>query len=354
MKEDKAHVLRKTLVIITVMLIFITAGISLVAMQVKTVTFNYFGDIKIIKTLSTNVESFLIQNKIKLNDDIIVSPSKDTKIVNNIEIKIYSAKKVSKIDAVSMYAQYTPIVAKIIEVSEAIPFEEEKIDNPAINRGVTKISKEGSNGEKITKYLVKYSGETEIYKVALNTDTKIVAQNKVIEVGTKLSPVISRTAPIIIPTVDSGFKSYNIKLPVDQQQYAYSMCQNYGIQYELLLAVIYKESGYNPNSIGGGNSYGLCQIHISNHTNLRNRLGISDFLDPYDNIKAGAYMLSLYMNSGRKASSEAATIEVYALNSYNMGEGNYFSNCYSQGIVDRSYSNSVISIRNRLINNGGL
>ena len=354
MKEDKVHVLRKTLVIITVMLIFITAGISLVAMQIKTVTFNYFGDIKTIKTLSTTVESFLIQNKIKLSADNIVSPSKNTKIENNIEIKIYSDKEVSKIDTLTMYAQYTPVVAKIIEVSEAIPFVEEKVDNPAINRGVVKVSNEGTNGEKITKYLVKYSGETEIYKVALNSDTKTAAQNKVIEVGTKLSPVISRTAPLVIPTVDSGFKSYNIKLPVDQQQYAYSMCQNYGVQYELLLAIMYKESGYNPNSVGGGNSYGLCQIHISNHANLRNRLGISNFLDPYDNIKAGAYMLSIYMNSGRKASGDPATIEVYALNSYNMGEGNYYSSCYSQGIVDRSYSNSIISIKNRLINNGGL
>ena len=354
MKEDKAYVLRKALVIITVMLIFITAGISLVAMQIKTVTFNYFGDIKTIKTLSINIESFLLQNKIKLSDDMILSPTKDTKIKNNMEIKIYSNKEISKIDTLAMYAQYKPVVAKIIEVSEAIPFVEEQVNNPTINRGVSKISKEGTNGEKVIKYLVKYAGETEIYKAELKVDTKTEAQNKVIEVGTKLNPVVSRTAPVIIPTVDSGFRSYNIKLPVDQQQYAYSMCQKYGVQYELLLAVMYKESGYNSGSIGGGNSYGLCQIHISNHTNLRNRLGISNFLDPYDNIKAGAYMLSLYMNSGRKVSSDAGTIEVYALNSYNMGEGSYFSNCYSKGIVDRSYSNSAISIKNRLINNGGL
>jgi len=353
-KEDKAYVLRKTLVIITVMLIFITAGISLVAMQIKTVTFNYFGDIKTIKTLSTNIDSFLLQNKIILSDDMILSPSKDTKIENNMEIKIYSDKETSKIDTIAMYAEYKPVVAKIIEVSEAIPFVEEQINNPTINRGVTKISKEGTNGEKVIKYLVKYSGETEIYKVELKADTKTVPQNKIIEVGTKLNPVVSRTATIVIPTVDSGFKSYNIALPVDQQQYAYTMCQNYGVQFELLLAIMYKESGFNPNAIGGGNSYGLCQIHISNHANLRNRLGISNLLDPYDNIKAGAYMLSSYMNSAKKVSNDPTTVEVYALNSYNMGEGSYYNNCYSQGIVDRSYSNSAISIKNRLIANGGL
>jgi soluble lytic murein transglycosylase-like protein len=251
-----------------------------------------------------------------------------------------------------MYAQYKPVVAKIIEVSEAIPFEEERVENPTINRGVTKVSKEGINGEKVIRYFVKYSGESEIYKVELKTDIKAESQNKVIEVGTKLNSFVSRTAPVIIPAVDSGFKSYNIKLPVDQQQYAYTMCKNYGIQYELLLAVMSKESGYNPNAIGGGNSYGLCQIHISNYTNLRNRLGISSLLDPYDNIKAGAYMLALYMNSGRRISTDATIAEVYALNSYNMGEGSYFNNCYSKGIVNRGYSDAVISKRNRLITNG--
>lgn len=354
MKEDKAHVLRKTMVIITVMLIFITLGISIVAMQIKTVTFNYFGNIQTIKTLSTTVEGFLIQNKVFIGTDAIVAPGKDAKIENEMEIKIYSDKKLSKIDVVKLYAEYTPVTAKIIEVSEAVPFVEEKIENPAINRGVTKISKEGTPGEKITKYLVKYAGDEELQKIELTSDIKVAAENKVIEVGTKLSPVIARSAPVVIPVVDSGFKKYNIPLSEELQKYTYSMCQKYGINYELMLAVMKQESGYRANAIGGGNSYGMCQIHISNHDKLRRTLGISNFLDPYDNIKAGTYMLSLYMNSARKISSDRNIVEVYALNSYNMGEGTYFNKCYSQGVVHRGYSNSVISIRNKLITNGGL
>ena len=354
MKEDKAYVLRKTLVIITVMLIFITAGISLVAMQTKTVTLNYFGSTKQIKTLSTTVESFLMQNKIYISDDMTISPSKDTVIQDNIEISIDTNRELSKIDTIAMYANYTPVVAKIVEISEDIPFAEEKINNPTINRGKTKISQEGVNGEKLIKYFVKYSGETELLKVVLKAEVKAEPQNKIIEVGTKLTPFVSRNAPVSIPAVDSGFKVYNIKLPADQQQYAYSMAQTYGVQYELLLAVMYKESGYNPSAVGGGNSYGLCQIHYSNFTRLRNTLGISDFLDPYDNIKAGAYMLALYMGSGRKMSSDPTTSEVYALNSYNMGEGSYYNKCFSQGIIDRSYSTSVLNLRNKLISNGGI
>lgn len=354
MKEDKVRVLRKTLVIITVMLIFITIGISLVALQIKTVTFNYFGSVKTVKTMSTTVEGFLLQNKIVVKETDTVVPSLNTIIDKDIEIKIYSNKVLSKLSEIEICKNYNPDETKIIEVAEVIPYTEETVNNPTINRGVTKVANDGTNGEKIVKYLIKYSGTSEIYKVELQSEVKEEPINKVIEVGTKLNTTVSRTAALVIPTVDTNFKTYNVKLPVDQQQYLYSVCQKYGVQYELMLAIMYQESTFNPNAIGGGNSYGLCQVHISNLSMLQYRLGITDLLDPYDNIKAGVYMYSIYMNAALRASSDTRIQEVYALNSYNMGEANYLSTCYNNGIIDRYYSNSVISLRNRLINNGGL
>lgn len=70
-------------------------------------------------------------------------------------------------------------------------------------------------------------------------------------------------------------------------------------------------------------------------------------------MTAGVYLLANYLNSARsKVSGDA--VEVYGLNAYNMGECAYYNSCYSQGILNRGYSNSVISIKNALINNGGL
>lgn len=357
MKEDKAFIIRKTFIVITLILIFATVGLLLVSFQIKTVTLNYFGSQKNIKTLSTTVQSFLLQNKINVTDDMIVSPSLDSKLSNNMEIRIYSEQQLSKIDINKITEGYAPTVAKIVEVVDPIPFEEQKVDNAAINRGATKVTQEGKEGQKVTRYLVKYNGQEEIYKAELDSKVTAEPQNKVIEVGTKLSMTTSRSSSLIIPSdivTDAGFKQYNIKLPVEQQKYAYNMAQKYGIQYELFLAMMYKESGYNPNAVGGGNSYGLCQIHISNHAKLRNILGVSNFFDPYDNITAGAYMLYLYFGSARNISSDPATVEIYALNSYNMGEGAYYSICFSKGVVDRSYSTSIRNLRNTLINNGGL
>lgn len=357
MNNDKAHILRKTLVIVTMILIFTTVGLFLVSMNVKTVTFDYYGDIKNIKTMSNTVEGFLMQNKIYIEDNAIVEPSRESSITDGINIKIYSTNELAKINIEELKAEFNPVVAKIEEVIETIPFEEETKDNPTMNRGTSKTIQEGVEGQRSIKYLVKYNKNQEIYRAELSNEIVSEATNKVIEVGTKLNLSASRSAlvqSIGTTQLDEGFKQYNIKLPVEQQQYAYNVCKKYGVQYELFLAIMYKESGFNRYAVGGGNSYGLCQIHVSNFSNLRSRLGISDFTDPYDNMTAGAYLLSLYFGSAKKAVSDWDAIETYALNSYNMGEGVYVRNCYSQGILHRAYSNSVKSIRNTIIANGGI
>lgn len=357
MKEDKAYIIRKTLIVVTLILIFATLGLLLMSFQIKTVNLNYYGEIKEIRTVSSNVQGFLLQNKINVTEGMVVSPSIDTQITNGLEIKIISNVEQAKLDINNLIEGYAPTVAKIVEVTETLSYSEEKKDNATINRGVTNVVQEGKEGQKTVRYLVKYNGEQEIYKAELDATVVSEPQNKVVEVGTLVNATVSRGSSVNIPSaiiVDSNFKEYNIKLPVEQQKYAYTMCQKYGIQYELFLAMMYKESGYNPNAVGGGNSYGLCQIHVSNHTKLRNKLGVTNFLDPYDSITAGAYMLSLYFGSARKVSSDPATVEKYALNSYNMGEGAYYSSCYSKGIIDRSYSTSIRNLRDKLISNGGL
>lgn len=351
MNQDKAYILRKSLTVITLILIVATLGIILLGFSVKTITINYFGEIKTVRTLSSTVEDFLIENKIYENEIIKVEPNVSTLIENGLEIKVYSTTEFAKLDTNEYIKEYKPTVAKVVEVIDQIPYSEEKTQNSTIERGTTSVIQEGIEGQKVTRYLIKYSGEEEIYKAEIDTKTLSDPQNKIIEVGTKINLTVSRSRNT---SVDNGFKEYNINLSTDLQKYAYNMCKKYGIQYELFLAMLYQESKFNPNAIGGGNSYGMAQIHISNHASLRNKLGITNFLDPYDSITAGAYMLSIYFGSARKMSSDNDIIEAYALNSYNMGEGIYYNNCFSKGTIERGYSKSIKSLRDRIINNGGL
>lgn len=356
MQEDKIYLLRKTLTVITLILIVATAGLFILASQVKTIKLDYYGNVKNIKTLSMTVEDFIISNNIYTNDNTQVSPSMDTKLEKGTEIKLSCKQELAKLDSEKIMNEYAPMVAKVENVERTIPFTEERTNNSTLDRGNENVLQEGKEGKEEINYLVRYNNDEETSRTEISTTVIETAQNKVIEVGTRIPSLASRSATVSVPRttiVDSGFKMYNVALPEDQQKYAYNLCKNYGIQYELFLAIMKKESGFNPNAIGGGNSYGLCQIHISNFSNLKNRLGINNLLDPYDNMEAGAYLLSIYMNSARAKVSGDAVV-VYALNSYNMGEGVYFNTCYSKGILNRGYSNSVLSIRNSLIANGGI
>ena len=357
MEQDKLYFLRKSLVVLILILFLALVGIMLISTQVKTISLNYYGTNQTVITLADSVDSFLIQNKVYVEDDSNISPSLESKIENGMNINITSKTESAKIDLQSMQDNIQKITAKVEEVTEIIPYETEKSETALINRGLKTVIQEGTNGEKVIKYLIKYSGDKEIYRAELSSNINQEPQKEVIEVGTKIVNSVSRSSAVqSLDSIylDDNFKLYNINLSAENQKYAYSLCMQYGIEYELFLAIMYKESGYNVNALGGGNSYGLCQIHVSNHANLRAKLGVSDFFDPYDNMTAGAYLLSHYFSAARARVSSPEDIEVYALNAYNMGDGVYYQTCFSQGILHRSYSTTVRNIRDRLKANGGL
>ena len=360
MEGSKLHIFKKALIVLILVLSIATAGVFLVTTQLKTITLDYYGKKQTINTLAADVNDFLIQNKISLGDNDKVEPSKETLLEDGISISITSEVNLAMLDMEEMSNSYSnPMTAKVEEVIETIPFEEEKRNNPAIDRGTENTLQEGVEGQRSIRYIVKYDNGQEIERSQISNEVISEAKNQVIEVGTKLPVVVSRggvTRNSVPTEVDSGFRQYNISLPVEQQKFAYNLCKKYGLQYELFLAVMYRESGYNPNAYGGaGNpSYGLCQIYATNHAWLRNTLGISNFFDPYDNMTAGAYLLSRYFGTARNVAS-GADVEVYALNSYNMGEGIYYNLCNRTGtfqVVDRVYSNNIIATRNKLLSTG--
>ena len=80
-------------------------------------------------------------------------------------------------------------------------------------------------------------------------------------------------------------------LSAELQWYAKDLCDENGIDIKLFMALMWKESRYDPKVIGGGRDYGLCQIRDSNHAYLEDKLNITDFLDPKQNMRAGVYML---------------------------------------------------------------
>ena len=336
---------------ITLVTVFVCLGLLLITFQFKTVTLNYYGNTKDVKTLATTVSCFLTENNIYIDDEVIVSPSLNSKLDNNTVISIGTRKDNKKIETSKILEEFKPSLIKFHEEIEILNFAEEKVDNPIITRGVTRVQEAGVNGEKTVKYFVKYEDNKEVLKVKLNEMVTVKPKTQIVELGTKLTPTSARYRPVISNVVDYGFKSYNIKLSIENQQIAYNLCKYYNIPYELFLALMYKESGYNQNAISATNDYGMCQINISNHNNLINKLGITNFLDPKENMIAGAYMLSLYLTNARKITGDENTAYIYALNSYNMGEGSYYKYHYAKGNLNRTYSTNILSAMNKLLQN---
>lgn len=102
------------------------------------------------------------------------------------------------------------------------------------------------------------------------------------------------------------------ELDTKYQDFVWVMCQKYEIDFYLVMALMKIESDYSIDKISVTDDYGLMQINKINHKYLSDTLGITDFLDPYENIKAGTFMLNGLLEA------TDGNIQL-ALMSYNMG-----------------------------------
>lgn len=124
------------------------------------------------------------------------------------------------------------------------------------------------------------------------------------------------------------------ELGIEEQEFVYYLCENYNLDYYFVMALMYVESGYNPNIISSTNDYGLMQINACNHAWLSKELGITDFLDPYENIKAGCFVLRLLFEKYQDPSIVAMA--------YNMGEDGA-QRLWNNGIYSSAYSKKIIA-----------
>jgi hypothetical protein len=130
-----------------------------------------------------------------------------------------------------------------------------------------------------------------------------------------------------------GFKAYNIPISKDLQEYTYKLCRERGVEYELVLALMFAESSYRSGLVSSTNDYGIMQINKCNHAWLKRDLGITDFLDPKQNINGGTYMLS------KLAAKYPNTHKM--LMAYNAGEGGA-AKLWNDGIYSTLYSRKIV------------
>ena len=89
---------------------------------------------------------------------------------------------------------------------------------------------------------------------------------------------------------EDGFVLYEIPeeysrtggyFPEKMQVYTYCVCKQYGVRYDLVVALIEKESGYKFDKVGDdGHSIGYMQIYEECHRDRMERLNVTDLTNP--------------------------------------------------------------------------
>lgn len=128
---------------------------------------------------------------------------------------------------------------------------------------------------------------------------------------------------------------YSCPLSFDLQEYITAVCMAADVPVPLVLAIIEVESSFQADAVSETDDYGLMQINKINHEQLSEECGITDFLDPKQNVSAGVYLLSqhLEVTDGDMVS---------ALMRYNNGVAGA-KKLQSEGIYSTSYTDKVMT-----------
>lgn len=152
------------------------------------------------------------------------------------------------------------------------------------------------------------------------------------------APFNQKSVSYSVKYIDNG-AYYKIALSNSEQDYVRKMCKKYNVSFEMVLALMKVESGYKASAKSKTNDYGIMQINKGNHSFLKKKLGVKNFLDFKQNTQAGVYMLSRYT---------AKHSDIHkVLMCYNLGEGTAAKK-WKKGTLQTSYSLKIVSAMEQL------
>jgi soluble lytic murein transglycosylase-like protein len=174
---------------------------------------------------------------------------------------------------------------------------------------------------------------------ALSDNNELIAAAPV-DTGTPTSFQTNAPPPTVEPIVEEVFY-FDVPLSTDLQDYIREMCEEKEVPMELVIAMIDVESTFTADVISRTNDYGLMQINICNHETLTDNLSITDFLDPYQNVKCGIYIIAGHL---QKTDGDI----VLALMRYNCGATGA-KKLWDKGIYSTDYTDKIMTAYNSYI-----
>lgn len=137
-----------------------------------------------------------------------------------------------------------------------------------------------------------------------------------------------------IAEAEAYLKENRVEVPAEIEEFCIKYGKENGIAPELLEAIIWKESRFQPAAVNRS-CKGLMQVNTGCHKKRMDRLGVSDIYDPEGNIAVGSdYLRELF-----EANEDVATV----LELYN-GDGS----AAEDPNRDSGYAKKVMAISNAL------
>jgi len=136
------------------------------------------GEKLIVSTFKTTVKDLLKENKIEYDENDIITPSLDSKLKDNMDIKIVE------------------VMEDTIIEKEEIPYKVKTVDDSSLLKGKTKVSQEGEVGEKEITYKVTYHDGKLIEKTLEDEYISKEAIEKIVKKGTKEEIVVASRSEI--------------------------------------------------------------------------------------------------------------------------------------------------------------
>ena len=125
-------------------------------------------------------------------------------------------------------------------------------------------------------------------------------------------------------------------MPVIIQVYTYIVCRQYGVDYEMVFALIERESLCRWDIIGDdGESTGYMQIQERWHKDRMERMGVHDLKNPFQNIMVGVdYMAELQERTGGN--------NMDTLAAYNYGYAGAKRCLWDEGVHEYTYNTEIM------------
>lgn len=110
--------------------------------------------------------------------------------------------------------------------------------------------------------------------------------------GTRDGKSVTENGELMLIQDAAGFTPLDCELSEELQEFTYYMCRAYYIDFDFTMSLMLSESSFNANAVSqDGHDFGLMQIRDCNNDWLKEELGVTDMLNPYENIRAGLYIL---------------------------------------------------------------